>query len=188
VKLTRVERVILANQMRILGALIPDETEASYFERARDALEHGYELEYEELFQHVWPEGITTEDCREVLDTLMMFVRLGDSFTRLKDSSGVDEYGLKFRGYNGNDEGEFVEYVEHVRRKNLFPQLLGDTPFAYRSNYGDRATYQRMLAKFKEVTSGKPADFLTKQEIAAILFERVHPENRPPITPGKKAN
>lgn len=186
-KLTRNDRIILVNQMRILEAVGPND-ERDDFKKAADALRHGWELEYEELFQSVWPEGLTTEECQEVLETLSMFVRLRDSYARLDDKSGIDdEYGLKFRGYDGNLEGQFVEYVEFVRRKGSFPQMLprGEN---FRSNYGDRETYQRMLAKFTEITKGKRAEFLKKADIEAVLYERIHPERRAEIAAAKKKN
>lgn len=43
-KLTRMERIVLVNQLRIMEALYPDE--ASQLGVQREALERGYELLY----------------------------------------------------------------------------------------------------------------------------------------------
>ena len=47
IKFTRVERLLLANQYKILERLDPDE--ADYYTRHRIALERGYEGDYEEV-------------------------------------------------------------------------------------------------------------------------------------------
>ncbi len=51
-KLTRTERWILSNQYRILEALYPDERGS--LEKARIALESGYELEYDGMSQRIY--------------------------------------------------------------------------------------------------------------------------------------
>jgi YfbU domain len=73
-KLSRVERWILANQFRILERLVPDEAEG--FLAARRAVESGFELVYETLAKHIAEPGLTSEECREVIDTRSMFEAL----------------------------------------------------------------------------------------------------------------
>jgi uncharacterized protein YfbU (UPF0304 family) len=46
-ELTLKDRLVLANQYRILAALYPGE--AAHFEKCREAVENGYALDYGEL-------------------------------------------------------------------------------------------------------------------------------------------
>jgi uncharacterized protein YfbU (UPF0304 family) len=71
-KLSRVERWMLVNQMRMLEALYPDE--ARSIAEHREALEQGYELHYGEFAQHIYDDKdtLTVEGCKEVLNVLWM--------------------------------------------------------------------------------------------------------------------
>lgn len=60
-KLTKVERAILANQNRILAKLYP-ENSADYLLKSKIA-ENGYEGHYEELFSNL-SEGISEEELQ----------------------------------------------------------------------------------------------------------------------------
>jgi uncharacterized protein YfbU (UPF0304 family) len=175
VKLTRTERVILANQMQILQAIGPKD-ERDYFANAEEALRMGYEYEYDELFQSVYPEGLTDDECREVWETLAMYDTLRHSYGNLADKTGVDEYDVTFHGYDGNSETSFMTYVKYVvQKKERFVDLVKDNEF---NSHGQvREMYQRMLQKLRELTSRR-SEPLTKREIQEIVYEKVHPENR----------
>lgn len=192
-KLSRFERLVLANQYRMLEALIPDEAE--YLARSRTALEKGYEFEYDQIMQHVYPDGLTDDECREVIHTLGMFEWLEQSYDRLpdKDKKGIEEYPLRFQGYDGNNETMFLTYTEYLFEEGKFQPLLeglakrkGKKDFNSHSHVRD--TYGRMLAKFDEVQEGRRAQFLNKDEIKAVLDERIHPERRAELAEKARKN
>jgi uncharacterized protein YfbU (UPF0304 family) len=175
-KLSRIERIILANQMQILQAVGP-KGERDYFAHAEEALRMGYEYEYDDLFQSVYAEGLTEDECREVWDTLAMHDWLRTSCEKLADKTDIDEYDLSFHGYDGNNETLFMTYLEYVvEKKNRFVDLVKNREFNSHSQVRD--AYQRMLRKFDQITSGRRGQLLTKREIQEIVYERVHPENR----------
>ena len=65
--LSRTERWLLANQYRILEALVPDE--ADWFRKARTVVEEGFAGEYEDICKFVYRDEYTrSEDgCHEVI-------------------------------------------------------------------------------------------------------------------------
>src|SRR3546814_2004917 len=79
-KLIRKERLFLSNQMRILEALYPEE--AQYISTQRVAVERGYEFLYDfELMSHIYEgdDTLSSDEAKEVWDTLEMFGALGDA-------------------------------------------------------------------------------------------------------------
>ena len=69
IKLTIVEREILANQFRILEKLEGDNQQRDY-RNLIEALEGGYELHYMDVFEDLSETTLSKDDCRRVLDIL----------------------------------------------------------------------------------------------------------------------
>ena len=69
IKLTIVEREILANQFRILEKLEGDNQQRDY-RNLIEALESGYELHYMDVFEDLSETTLSKDDCRRVLDIL----------------------------------------------------------------------------------------------------------------------
>src|SRR6266550_8148719 len=78
-KLTKTERVILANQYRLLEVLVPDE--ADYFAQRREIVEKGYAIHYSEIDQWFYEE-MEPEASREILDILNMFRAISNAAHR----------------------------------------------------------------------------------------------------------
>lgn len=112
-ELTQRDRLLLANQYRILEKLYPGE--ADHFANARKAVEQGYVLEYKTLVEHLWKE-MPEEQCREVHDILNMFRGLNAAYRGLSDKAGIDEAKLTFSGFDGNDKVEvgYLTYVHYL--------------------------------------------------------------------------
>jgi uncharacterized protein YfbU (UPF0304 family) len=112
-KLSRVERWMLVNQMRILEALYPDE--AKSISEQREALEEGYELHYGEFAQHIYDDKdtLSEEGCREVLNILSMHQTLKRAYDKLEEKSGIEDHRVRFAGFDGNDavEGTMMAYA-----------------------------------------------------------------------------
>ena len=83
IKLTIVEREILANQFRILEKLEGDNQQRDY-RNLIEALESGYELHYMDVFEDLSETTLSKDDCRRVLDILEMFRGLIYSYQGLK--------------------------------------------------------------------------------------------------------
>ena len=110
--LSHTERWILSNQFRILQLL--DKDEAEYYAKAKEAIDSGYELEYACLSQYIDSDVTTVAECLEVLDMLSMFQYLKWGYDDLPDKSGIEEWRVKFAGFDGNNEVKQMAYAKYV--------------------------------------------------------------------------
>src|SRR5690606_18707681 len=107
-KLTKVERWILANQYKILEHLDPDQTE--YYQKMQEILEQGYELEYNWKTQHLHDDVVTEEMSHYVIKVMVMYDALQRSYARISDKEGIEEREIFFPGFDGNNEGVYLAY------------------------------------------------------------------------------
>jgi uncharacterized protein len=84
-KLTKIERLLLVNQLLILEKLYPESAKA--YKQERTALREGYELHYKDLFHLIEDETLSEDQCREVLDVLEMYRAITFSARRLPPTS-----------------------------------------------------------------------------------------------------
>ncbi|SRR6266516_3680182 len=167
-KLTKIERWILANQYNILEKLYPDEKE--YYSKCREILENGYEYHYDEISQHIYKDSDTmsSEASQEVLDILHMFSDLKRSYDALKDNSGIEKHLLNFHGFDGNDHLE-VKYLGYAR---FFCNSDGgrckelDKGDDFNSHMPTLDRYRSMLAEWKK---NKDIHKLSKEDIICII-------------------
>ncbi len=163
-KLTRVERWMLSNQFRILAALYPKERD--WYDEKREAIESGYELHYNP--EHIFSdEEVTTEEeCREVIDILAMFDGLRLSYKKLADKSGVEKSGIRFGGFDGNNETKQMGYARYFCSlgEGRFKEVVKGVDF--NSHAPTLWHYRPMLREFKAI--GKAMD-LTKDEILRVV-------------------
>jgi uncharacterized protein YfbU (UPF0304 family) len=145
--LSKTERLMLANQYRILEVVVPEE--AAYYAKMREALEEGYVSAYEQVFENV-DDGLSEEDCRFVGDTLAVYDALQLCYDNLSDKSGIDEGLLLFPGFAGNYEARHLGYCQFVvKKEKRFEgvRLLGNN---YNSPARMIPLYANMIAKHKE--------------------------------------
>jgi uncharacterized protein YfbU (UPF0304 family) len=164
-KLTPVERWMLSNQFRILEALYPDEAE-SYAE-AREAIENGYELQYDLLSQHISEDVMSVEDCNEVIDILNMFRVLKFSYEDLDDKSEIDEGDIEFGGFDGNHEGKQMAFTRHFCGSGESYAELNRSG-GFNSHWPMLDRYRQMLAEWKKSANQHR---LTKEDIQRIISE-----------------
>ena len=174
-KLTRTERWILVNQYRILEALYPKE--ARDFARDRYALEHGFEGEYPDIIPNIYDEseGLSAEECSEVIQIMDMHRALKRSYEALKDKTGIKEYGIKFQGFDGNNETAQMAYARHFCSGDggKFTEL--DRGDDFNSHGPELDVYRRMMKVWRRFDRSHE---LTREQIIEILDARVHPSNR----------
>lgn len=165
-RLTRTERWIISNQYRILERLCPDEAES--LREDREALEHGYELHYGWMCQHVYSDeqAMTEEESTEVIDILDMFSTIKSNYGKLKDKSGIEEWRVTFAGFDGNHETKQMAYARYYCRSGggRFQDLERGDNFNSHMPVLDR--YRKMLAEWKRI--GQKRD-LTKEDIIQIV-------------------
>lgn len=171
IQLNRKERLILANQFRILEKLDPENAEE--YKRCLDILCHGFELEYDELAGFVvFPdsEKVSEEACREVIDILAMYRHLQSEYQNLADKSGIHERDLCFFGFDGNYESAQLAYHRYLHAGAKFEESPPQNSHGHSLDI-----YRRMLAEYRQVKH-KPS--LDKADIQRVLAARVHPSVR----------
>jgi uncharacterized protein YfbU (UPF0304 family) len=167
-ELSRSERLILANQFKILEAL--DDDEAAYYAKCRVIVENGFEGAYNRLAEHIAREPLTVTDCREVIDTLSMFEALEASYAALsaKERKAIPEYEVQFHGYSGNDETALMAYAEFCHEEGArFSYLDGRS---LNSHMPARGRYREMLTNYDRLSLSPDRSFKMKPvEIAEVL-------------------
>ena len=158
----KLKRYELINQLLILEKLYPEE--ADYYARNRKALENGYELHYSWLTENI-SDGLSEEECKEVLDILDMYRSITFSWQRLHEGEELPEK-LKFRGFDGNNETALMSYVQYfVIDLERFDELTYGKEHPYFNSHC------RMLDKYRRMFSvWKKYDLdLTEEQIASVM-------------------
>jgi uncharacterized protein len=163
--LTKKERLIIANQLKILEKLYPEEAE--YYAQQRKAVEYGYALHYEDVFEGLY-DGLSEEECKEVLDILSMYRALTFSYQRLDDKTGVEESALHFKGFDGNEETRQYSYAQYfIMDLDRFSELT------YGSDHPDFNSHWPMLERYREMLNVwkgyRNNHQLNKEQILTIL-------------------
>ncbi len=163
--LSLTERVIIANQFKILEKLYPDEAE--YYSNHRKALECGYKLHYADIVENFYDE-MSEEECREVIDILDMYRALTNSYNRLPDKTGIDEDKIRFDGFDGNDETSQYLYTQYyIVDLDRYNELTYGQKHPDLNSHGHRlGKYRTMLAAWKSIDDRHN---LNSNQIRAIL-------------------
>jgi uncharacterized protein YfbU (UPF0304 family) len=150
-----------------LAALYPNE--ATEYERMREAVNSGYEFEFERMAQHIYADGLSEDACKEVLEILSMFDYLKQGYERLSDKSGIDAHAITFIGFDGNNEVSYMGYAEYFCRQGRFGSLnIQD----FNSHCPTVEMYRRMLQAHRE---SKDKYQLSKADIIRIAATRPYP-------------
>lgn len=168
-KLTDTERLLLANQYEILGLLKKDDD----YELMAETLRGGHEWIYRNYFQDL-NENLPSSDTERVLTILGIYGDMRDSFGVLTDKSGIEESGLNFPGFDGNNESDLLSFAAALRKSGHFRNILGST--SRNSHMPTTEIYSRMIEAWK--TLGKPKYPYSKEQIVAIVDSRIHPSQR----------
>lgn len=175
-KLSRFDRYKLANQLRILEALYPDEAEDIAIQR--EAIEHGYELLYRWQMEHIYDgdDVMTAEECLEVWDTLDMFDVISRSMEKSGNAAHGKNFASKFVGYDGNNETKFMSFAAYtVERLKRFEYVRRER--GWNSHMPVRDMYRRMLTVWRSFgSSGR--GLLSESQLTEVLEAAIHPENR----------
>lgn len=146
-KLDKKERLNLSFLLMIIEKLYPEEKE--YYAKHRKAIEDGYELHFEWITEHL-SEGLSSEECTEVLDILDMYTGIYHSFEALNEPKIITRDSVKFPGFDGNNETMKMAYTKYfVEDLNRFEWIKELTNGYYNSHYPTERKYQKMLQIFK---------------------------------------
>lgn len=164
-ELTKKERLAFIYQLRILEALYPEE--ATEFANQRTALEDGFTLHYDWMTEHLNDE-LPEDDCRQVLDILDMYRAITFGLDKLEDDDELRSHPLaKFRGFDGNNEGQLMSYVRYfIVDLDRYDELREGKLPSFNSHMPMLETYQAMLTRWKPIEDGFE---LSRAQIASIL-------------------
>ncbi|TCJ98896.1 hypothetical protein EV694_1328 [Volucribacter psittacicida] len=109
-EMTATQRLILANQYKLMALL--DSDNAQKYQRLEIIVRGGFGLELKELDKEF--SDLSEQDCRLVLDTLEMYNALQVSYNHLKDKSAISEHRLTFPGYCAVREKKYLNYLRFI--------------------------------------------------------------------------
>jgi len=166
-QLSKVERLLLANQYRILSML--EQESAEYYDRLCEALERGFESVYEDRIFRDIHDGLPVEECRFVAQAMALYWVIQRSYENLRDKAGIEEQHIVFLGFDGNHETQYMAYARYFfEKEGRFPHLkLGSDTFNSHMPMVDR--YRRQLEVWESMEQ-KPD--LMPEDITTILEVR----------------
>ncbi len=171
-KLSRVERWILANQYRILEALYPKD--AKTLGKNREAIECGYEAHYDEIASSIYGDDavVSEDDSHEVIEILQMF----RSLKLAPDKGAADERSITFDGFDGNAEIGQMAYAKYFCGLDggRFSDI-GSGSDDFDSHGPSLDTYRRQLDEWR-LSADK--NHLSKDEVERIAKAAIHPNYR----------
>ena len=191
-----INRQMLVLLHRILGHVLPEDangpegTSADQRDRAT-VLEQGFTGEY-------WKEvagfrqELSMHESLQLMEILDMFRVITASRERLTQEGGHlatgVEYGLTFRGFDGNDplEGHLADYTEYLMEDGRWAELKDQFNELDRGNshMPMLGVYRRMLNEYRRIMSTRrPGDFqarfsLSAEELIQIDQASTHPSHR----------
>lgn len=146
-ELTKIERLNYINQFLILEKLYPES--ADTYRQSRIALEEGYSLHYEWIFQGIC-DDFPKSECQFVLDVLDMHRAMIYSNSSLSDDDKFAAEDIRFMGFDGNNEAEYLGYARYfivtlerydeIRNQFAYPDL--------NSHMYSIPRYKKMLEKW----------------------------------------
>lgn len=165
--LTKKERVIIANQLKILEKLYPDE--AKYYADHRKAIEYGFKLHYSWVAENIDANEMSEEECKEVLNILDMHRAITNSYNRIKEETELTIEDIRFRGFDGNNETRQFSYTNYfVNDLGRFDELR------YGSEYSDFNSHRPTIDKYRrmlDIWNEFPEKFKLNEEQIKQLLE-----------------
>lgn len=167
-QISEIDRIKLFAQFSILHQLQPN----NGWGVLAEIVENGYEEQYDQIKQMLF-DPMSEESCREVGDILTVFDILQRPYVDAGEPVPDDK---KFPGFDGNNESRQLSYFRFLREKqNSWTFIVMSNERDHNSHFPLLGSYRRMLRAWNEMGGSRD---LTQDQIAEILAERVHPENR----------
>ncbi|WP_373991914.1 YfbU family protein [Duganella sp. BuS-21] len=168
--MTDVERLILSNQYEIMALLDPQQSEG--LNRIAENLRRGHEPLYRTVFQQIQPV-LAERDTTFVHEILALHGRLSYSYDALPDKGDIEKHSVRWPGFDGNNETEFLSYTRAQCAEGNFRDALGSNPLEVRNSHMTMTPiYLRMLAAWHQL--GEPAQ-MDLAQIKQILDAKRHP-------------
>ena len=163
-KLDKKERLQLIYQLKILDKLYPEEEYSNHI----TALEEGYELHYSWLFENL-SDGLTTEQCRNVLDILGVYRAMIFSYEQLENKEGIDVELLRFPGFDGNHETSYMMYVRYfIEELDRFQEIKERSFSGFNSHTQLLDRYNELLKLYNSLEH-EHGGLVTRENLMKLL-------------------
>ena len=162
-EITLNERVMLANQYRMLEKLYPGEEKK--YAKYVTILENGYTEQYSELVDSFCKE-FPIEDCAEVSEIFLMFRMLDNARELVPEDSDIDPRQLKFQGFDATEESEQFRYAQFLL--NEAERWIESKIEDVNSHHANLPVYRLMVRRWKQ--SAKP-HHLTGADVVRIVTD-----------------
>lgn len=164
--LTKIERLTLINQFKILKKL---ENTDDYDENIQ-ILEEGYSFFYRNIFEHLY-EDLSEADCKFVRDVLSMYRTIERYKEDSKDVGIAKRPFSHFAGFDGNEESHLLSFaLFELSKDNSWDESkpYRDKPYTdgFNSHMPARAIYEQMLAAWTSLGRRHP---MSAEDVAAVL-------------------
>lgn len=163
-ELTLTERMILANQYRILGLLDP--SAADHYDLNEKIVTRGYTKSYWQLENDIEKEPMSEATGEFVYEILEMYRAIFDSNQALPSAAQLDAGVVSFRGFDGNHESELKSYATFLLNDCDLYRELHNADHSYNSHAPMWPRYEAMTLHWQSL--GKPPR-LTAQELQDLL-------------------
>ncbi len=170
-ELSKLERLNLTNQFLILEKLYPEE--ADHYAKHRKALEEGYVLHYQWIFNHLHPE-MSEVECREVLDILEMYRAITWAYLDGNKTKDVGDHKYRFPGFDGNEECEQLAYASYfIVDLGRYSELNYDREYpSFNSHVEMLPKYRAMLASWNQLDTSERMRLPLAQVDELLAVER----------------
>jgi len=165
-KLSKQERLNYMNQFKILAALYPNDS--NYYNEKIKALEYGFELHYNDIFEILYEDEMTEDECLEVLDILSMYRAITFSYEKLeaKEQKEFDSRDLEFEGFDGNNEIKQYVYARYfINDLDRFQELKKNEYDDFNSHHETLSEYRRMLRIWNSFDNKNNLSFMKLKEL-----------------------
>ncbi len=130
-------------------------------------MQEGYELHYEWITENLF-DGLSSEECKEVLDILDMYSCIKRCYENLEDKTGIDERKTVFNGFDGNNETAQMSYARYFMHDlDRYNELQKEGPHPdYNTHFPTLERYRRKLIT---LSSFEDKYNMTKDELIQLL-------------------
>ena len=137
------------------------------------ALQYGFELHYNEVFECLFDEELSAEECREVLDILEMYRGIIYSYNDLKQKGKLESLtddDVKFIGFDGNNEGKLMLYTDYfIKDLDRYSEIEELSHGYYNSHCQMLHKYRAMLRKWEGYKMLPNRYMMNEQQIKDLL-------------------
>ncbi|MFD2628718.1 YfbU family protein [Oceanobacillus kapialis] len=149
-EISKAERLILANQFRILAESNPQD---KHLIRA-EILERGYEALYNDEIFNLLSEEMDQEEGDFVIDVLSMYRGIDDSYENLQDKQNLSEREITFPGFDGNYETRYYGFTKFfIQDYSRFAEIDERCNGNFNSHRELIPKYRRMLETWNQIPS-----------------------------------